>query len=147
MRRPHQGTLRHHRAGPADRFADDFFGAICGISVFTHLTQHYEALWLAELHRIAQPGALLFLSVLGNVAAAHDNLLEEITSDADGFVDVGRNPGIDAVTQGSAYYRNVFHQPGYIGRVWGRHFEILSIEEGIVGNYQDLVVARKRLRP
>jgi hypothetical protein len=87
---------------------------------------------------------LLFLSVLGNVAAARDNLLEEITSDADGFVDVGRNPGIDTVTQGSAYYRNVFHQPGYIKRVWGRHFEILSIEEGIVGNYQDLVVARKR---
>jgi hypothetical protein len=41
------------------------------------------------------------------------------------------------------FYRNVFHQPGYIKRVWGRHFEILSIEEGIVGNYQDIVVARK----
>jgi SAM-dependent methyltransferase len=129
---------------PPTAFADNFFGAVCGISVFTHLTQHYEALWLAELHRIAKPGALLFLSILGNVAAARDNLLEEITSDADGFVDVGRNPGIDAVTQGSAYYRNVFHQPGYIARAWGRHFEILAIEEGIVGNYQDLVVARKR---
>jgi SAM-dependent methyltransferase len=128
---------------PPTAFADNFFAAVCGISVFTHLTQDYEALWLAELHRIAQPGALLFLSVLGNVAAARDNLLEEIASDADGFIDVGRNPGIDAVTQGSAYYRNVFHQPGYIARVWGRHFEILSIEQGIVGNYQDLVVARK----
>ena len=130
---------------PPTAFANDFFGAVCGISVFTHLDRHYEALWLAELHRIAKPGALLFLSVLGNVAAAHDNLLEEIASDAYGFIDVGRNPGIDAVTQGSAYYRNVFHQPGYIKRVWGRHFEILSIEQGIVGNYQDLVVARKRL--
>ena len=64
-------------------------------------------------------------------------------SDDDGFVDLGRNPGIDAVTQGSDYYRNVFHQPGYIARVWGQYFEILAIEEGIVGNYQDLVVARK----
>ena len=27
--------------------------------------------------------------------------------------------------------------------VWGRHFEILAIEEGIIGNHQDLVVARK----
>jgi len=129
---------------PPTAFADNFFAAVCGISVFTHLDRDYEALWLAELHRIAKPGALLFLSVLGNVAAAHDNLLEEIASDADGFVDVGRNPGIDAVTHGSAYYRNVFHQPGYITRIWGRHFEILSIEEGIVGNHQDLVVARKR---
>lgn len=128
---------------PPTAFGDNSFGTIYGISVFTHLSQHHEALWLAELHRIAKPGALLFLSVLGSVAAARDNLLEQVTSDAEGFVDVGRNPGIDAVTQGSDYYRNVFHQPDYIARVWGKYFEILAIEEGIVGNYQDLVVARK----
>ena len=130
---------------PPTAFADNFFGAICGISVFTHLTQQFEALWLAELHRIARPGALLFLSVLGPVAAARDGLLEEVMSDTRGFLDLGRNPGIDAITQGSAYYRNVFHQPEYIARVWGKYFEILSIEEGIVGNYQDLVIARKRV--
>jgi SAM-dependent methyltransferase len=129
---------------PPTAFASGFFGAIVGISVFTHLTQEYEALWLAELHRIARPGALLFLSVLGRVAAARENLLEQVMSDDDGFLDAGRNPGIDAVTQGSAYYRNVFHRPDYIARVWGKYFEIVSIEEGIVGNYQDLVVARKR---
>jgi len=128
---------------PPTPFAQNLFGAIYGISVFTHLTQEHEALWLAELHRIAKPGALLFLSVLGSVAAARENLLEQVVSDNDGFVDLGRNPGIDSVTQGSEYYRNVFHQAGYIARVWGQYFEILAIEEGIVGNYQDLVVARK----
>lgn len=128
---------------PPSALPANFFGAICGISVFTHLSQDYEARWLADLHRIAKPGALLFLSVLGNVAAARDNLLEAI-AEGEGFADVGRNPGIDAVTHGSAYYRNVFHQPEYIARVWGQYFDILSIEEGIVGNYQDMVVARKR---
>jgi SAM-dependent methyltransferase len=140
-----KGTFTAISPDPPTSFADNTFGAIYGISVFTHLNQHYEALWLAELHRIAKPGALLFLSVLGRTAAARDNLLEQVMSgDADGFVDFGRNPGIDTVTQGSAYYRNVFHQPDYITKTWGRYFEILSIEEGIVGNYQDLVVARKR---
>jgi hypothetical protein len=38
----------------------------------------------------------------------------------------------------------VFHQPGYIEKVWGERFEILAIEPGIIGNYQDLVVARRR---
>jgi 2-polyprenyl-3-methyl-5-hydroxy-6-metoxy-1,4-benzoquinol methylase len=128
---------------PPTAFGDNFFGSIYGISVFTHLSQHHESLWLAELHRIAKPGALLFLSVLGSVAAARENLLEQVAADSAGFIDVGRNPGIDAVTQGSDYYRNVFHQPGYIARVWGKHFEILAVEEGIVGNNQDLVVARK----
>ena len=135
-------TAIHSR--PPTPFPQDFFGVIYGISVFTHLTQEYETLWLAELHRIARPGALLFLSVLGNVAAARENLLEQIVSDEEGFVDLGRNPGIDAVTQGSDYYRNVFHRRDYISRAWGKYFEILSIAEGIVGNYQDLVVARKR---
>lgn len=140
-----KGTFTTIAPDPPTAFADNFFGAIYGISVFTHLDQRYESLWLAELHRIAKPGALLFLSVLGRTAAARDNLLEQVMSDdTDGFVDVGRNPGIDVVTQGSAYYRNVFHQPDYITRTWGRYFEILSIEEGIVGNFQDLVVVRKR---
>src|SRR5262249_8265393 len=48
---------------PPSPYADDFFGAIYGISVFTHLDRNYEARWLSELHRIARPGALLFLSV------------------------------------------------------------------------------------
>ena len=133
---------------PPTAFANDFFGAIYGISVFTHLNQQYEKLWLAELHRIAKPGALLLLSVLGGLSAAHAGLLEYVLSPefSDGFVDIGRNSDIDIVTQGSTYYRNVFHQPGYITKVWGEYFEILSIEEGIIGNRQDLVVARKPAR-
>jgi SAM-dependent methyltransferase len=130
---------------PPMPYADNSFAAIYGISVFTHLTQHYEELWLAELSRIARPGALLLLSVHGGAAAANGGLLEHILSPefAGGYADIGRNPDIDAVTKGSGYYRNVFHQPGYITRVWGRYFEILAIEEGIIGNHQDLVVARK----
>jgi SAM-dependent methyltransferase len=133
-------------ADPPTSFENDFFGAIYGISVFTHLDQQYEKLWLAELHRIAKPGALLLLSVLGGLSAGHAGMVEYILSPefSEGFVDIGRNSDIDIVTKGSGYYRNVFHQPGYIAKVWGEYFEILSIEEGIVGNRQDLVVARKR---
>ena len=48
--------------------------------------------------------------------------LEQVVSmgDSAGFIDIGRNPEIDAVTQGSDYYRNVFHQPGYISRGSGK---------------------------
>ena len=140
-----KGTFATVSPDPPTAFADNFFGSIYGISVFTHLDRHYEKLWLAELHRIARPGALLLLTVLGGVAAARENLLEQVmaSGQGDGFVDFGRNSDIDIVTEGSDYYRNVFHQPGYIARVWGQYFEILSIEEGIIGNNQDLVVARK----
>jgi SAM-dependent methyltransferase len=141
------GRFTEISADPPTPFADDSFGAIYGVSVFTHLNQQYEKLWLAELHRIAKPGALLLLSVLGGLSAGHAGLLEYVLSPefADGFVDIGRNSDIDIVTKGSTYYRNVFHQPGYITKIWGEYFEILSIEEGIIGNRQDLVVARKPL--
>jgi SAM-dependent methyltransferase len=132
-------------ANPPTPFADGFFGAIYGISVFTHLTQQAEKLWLRELYRIAKPGALLLLSVHGAVRAAQAGLLEHIMSPefAAGFVDIGRNSDIDSVTSGSEYYRNVFHQPDYIRTIWGKYFEILAIEEGVIGNAHDLVVARK----
>jgi len=91
----------------------------------------------------------LLLSVHGALAAARSGFLEHILSPefAEGFADVGRSSDIDAVTRGSTYYRNVFHQPDYIRKMWGEYFEILAIEEAVVGNYQDLVVARKPLRP
>jgi SAM-dependent methyltransferase len=133
---------------PPAPFEDETFGAVYGISVFSHLNRHYEKLWLGELRRIAKPGALLLLSVLGRHAAACGGLLDHVTSEEfdDGFADIGRNRDIDQVTGTSEYYRNVFHQPSYIRQVWGRYFEILAIEEGIVGNLQDLVVARKPVR-
>lgn len=131
---------------PPMPFADNTFAAIYGLSVFTHLSREHEAAFLKELHRIAKPGALLMLSIHGGLAAAYSGMMEHVYSGefADGFVDIGRNPDIDAVTGGSGYYRNIFHVGDYISKVWGQHFEILSIEEGIIDNRQDLVVARKR---
>lgn len=131
---------------PPTPFADDFFGAIYGLSVFTHLTRDYEQAWLAELRRITRPGGIIMMSVHGGLIAARSGMMEHIASSgfADGFADIGRNSDIDAVTKGSTYYRNVFHQSDYIAKVWGRYFEILSIEEGVIDNLQDLVVGRKR---
>ena len=132
---------------PPTKFSNNFFGAIYGISVFTHLDRHYEALWLAELRRIARPGALLLLSVLGGVSAVRGGMADRVVAPTDGagFTDAGRNADIDLVTPASEYYRNVFHLPAYVTSVWGKYFEILSIEEAVIGNTQDLVVARKPL--
>ena len=88
------------------------------------------------------------LSVLGGTAVAGPACSIAWCRQARiGFTDAGRNADIDAVTQGSEYYRNVFHLPAYVASVWGKYFEILSIEEAVIGNTQDLVVARKPLAP
>jgi SAM-dependent methyltransferase len=48
-------------------FAQDHFDLVMALSVFTHLTQSWEA-WLVELRRIMKPGALALLTFHHKIA-------------------------------------------------------------------------------
>jgi len=50
-------------------YPDATFGAIYGVSVFTHLTESVQFAWLAELRRVAKPGAPVVVSVHNDYAA------------------------------------------------------------------------------
>jgi cyclopropane fatty-acyl-phospholipid synthase-like methyltransferase len=47
-------------------YADAFFDAIIGISIFTHLSAAGHRAWLEELYRISKPGAIIFLTMQGS---------------------------------------------------------------------------------
>jgi hypothetical protein len=62
-----------------------------------------------------------------------------------GFLDLGANRGLAEVLTGSEtdYYRDTYHTVPYIRENWARHFEIVDIVPGYIGNLQDLVIMRK----
>lgn len=49
-------------------YADNTFDGIISISIFSHLNEESQNLFLEDLYRIAQPGCYLFLTVHGQVA-------------------------------------------------------------------------------
>lgn len=118
--------FRVNASEPPLPYAEGQFDLIYAISVFTHLDERLQFLWLAELKRIARPGAILILTVHGTEDAAK---FEFVKNDAwsDFFPD---------------YYHTTFHGQSYIAENWGRYFTILDYQVHAIGQ-QDAVVLRK----
>lgn len=121
------------------------FDLMIGISVFTHLSEEAQFLWLAELRRLAAPGAVVAMSVLGRTAVrtAFSGEREFRAWQTRGFLDTGPQPALDAVIKQRDYYRTAYHSVDYVRRNWGRYYRILGVVEGYVGNYQDLVIMQR----
>ncbi len=107
-------------------YADGQFDFIYAISVFTHLDERLQLLWLEELKRIARPGAVLILTVLGS-------------DDPSAFQFVKNNAWSDFFPD---YYHTTFHGRSYVAEQWGRFFTILEYKPHAIGQ-QDAVILRK----
>jgi SAM-dependent methyltransferase len=132
---------------PPTSFPDASFDLLFGISVFTHLSERDQGEWLAELKRIAAPGAVLLMSVHGSATMARVGLPMDMIGrwNEEGFLDVGANLGLDDVLAKTdkGFYRDTFHSGAYVRANWGKDFEIVDIIPAYVGNLQDLVVMRR----
>jgi len=126
-------------------FADSSFDLIYGISVFTHLKEEHQLVWLNELARILAPTGIAILSVQGATAmmiTGNSAIYSDILFSS-GFADLGINTDLDGYVE-HGYYRSIAHTLGYIYDAWGKFFDVLDIKEAIIGNFQDAVVLRAR---
>ncbi len=130
---------------PPTTLPDSPFDLIIGISVFTHLKEENQFLWLKELHRIACKGAILLMTVHGQDAVIRRNLPPDLLLPLNirGFLDTGHNLDLGEAIDSNGYYRNVYHSTGYIRRKWSKYFEVIDIIPGCIGNLQDMIVLRK----
>jgi SAM-dependent methyltransferase len=134
-----------HPPAPLDAAS---FDLIYGISVLTHLREGDQRAWLAELHRLAAPGAIVLLSFHGTTSANYAGLplphldvyLETVARD--GFVMSSVNDQIRDFIDEPSYYVDVAHSDAYVRRVWGEYFDVVDTVPGMIATH-DLAVLRK----
>ena len=132
---------------PPSDLPSDYFELIYGISVFTHLTEATQELWLRELSRISQKGAMLIMSANTEFAATSLSEFDQRHM-ADllmfGISDRVSDQNLGAKLERRNYYRVTYHLSDYIRDIWGGYFEIVDVVHRADVQVQDFVVMRKR---
>lgn len=128
-----------HECPPLAFDSDSFDLVWCG-SVFTHLDQEHQDLWLRELCRLLRPGGIFMASVHGPNCwepRLPKWTIEKLKREGMLFAksaDVGEHPD---------WYQVAWHTEEYIRAHWSIFFQIDNYIPKGLGNYQDLLVARK----
>jgi len=114
------------------------FGLVYALSVFTHLPESLQLLWVQEVWRVLSPGSFFVLTTHGERYLSCLDAEESVTF-ADGRL-VVRESGHAG---GNAY--GAFHPPEWVRSRVSRLFRVCDfVPEGATGNpYQDLWVLRK----
>jgi SAM-dependent methyltransferase len=136
---------------PPLAYPDGHFDLIINHSVFTHLDEHHQDMWLGELQRVSSPGGLVLLTVEGQ--ASWNRLVETCARES---LDTTRwraeleSRGIlfirDDLFVGSThpdFYHSTFHAPWYVFEHWSQFFEVVAfLPDGSIS--QDMIVLRRR---
>jgi SAM-dependent methyltransferase len=135
--------LRH--IDPAGRlpYVDRSFDIVYAYSVFTHLPEKVQALWVSEIARALKPGGL-FVATIRPVAfvdkaipsASQAQVRTDLESSEFAFV-----PIHEAI---SHIYGDAVISPDYVRREWARHFEVKEFRDELAPFLQIVVVAIRR---
>jgi len=133
-------------------YPDEHFDLVLNHSVFTHLDERYQDLWLPEIRRVLRPGGFALLSVHGprafSIAESH------AAGDGSGKAREWRaeleERGILFVADdgyiGSAFpdfYHTTFHAPWYVFEHWNHWFDVRAYLPHGDLDHQDLVVLER----
>jgi SAM-dependent methyltransferase len=118
-------------------YNDNFFSAIIGLSVFTHLSIKEHLKWVEELHRILKKGGILIITTQGMVY--RNKLLAKEKEKFNEHQIVVR----DNFRQGHKLY-SAFQPKEAIKKIIEKKFSVTEFVEGNRENEQDIWVLKKQ---
>jgi SAM-dependent methyltransferase len=126
---------------PPISFPDNSFDLIIGWSVLTHLPEHYQDSWLAELSRVLSPTGVMLLTVHGPsffdiVGSPQDDPVRTALPERGLIVLENYGPN----SPFAPYYQTTFHHPDYIRSHWAKWLDVLAIIPGAARPTHDMVV-------
>jgi SAM-dependent methyltransferase len=128
------------------------FDLVVAYSVFTHLDEKYQDAWLEELQRVTKPGAVLLVTINGELSwdVHRDTVLAGRAELA--ALESQRNQHGIAFWTGDGweaefpdFYHTTFHTPAYVRERWGRWFDVELVTE--TGSLQDVAVLSRPATP
>jgi SAM-dependent methyltransferase len=132
-------------------YPDHHFDLVINHSVFTHLNEEDQDLWLAELARITKPGALLLLTTEGRdtwnstvaMAKGPGDDPERWRGELEtrGILELSQDAFIGSTHPD--WYHSTYHAPWYVFEHWTRFLDLVTYSVN-GSNSQDLVVMRRR---
>ncbi len=128
---------------PPTGYPDHHFDLVIAVSVFTHLDEELQNLWLSELSRILGPGGILLATLLNSQLLdeeAKGNSTEEMRN---GVVSRSGRTGVFKRDGLPDFYQTTYHRRDYVEKAWGGLFELLDFKERAVNRHQDAVMLRK----
>ena len=124
---------------PPTLYPDGMFDLILAISVFTHVDEEPQLLWLAELQRILRPGGVLLASLHGAHSWTALPREDRETLRQRGFL-FKTSAKLRGIVPG--WYHTAYHSRDYAERTFARYFSVLSYREAGLG-FQDLVALER----
>lgn len=126
-----RGRFRHINPFPPLPWSEASFDVVVSCSVFTHLSEGVQQLWLEEMRRVISPGGLFLASVKS------DSQVPER-----GISDDTKDKVLDGIAP-AGYYRGTLQSREYTISRWSNYFDVLDFIENGLEDSQDLVVMRR----
>jgi len=124
-------------------YPDNTFDLIYAISVFTHLNEEFQHLWLDELQRIAKQGAIIILTTHGEHCINKLPAEHQTRINSEGFLYLTGVTGKLRLNKLPDFYQSAYHTKDYIRREWSSYFNIINHVERGINSHQDAVILQK----